>query len=198
MQEEHWQNRADCVVNWNCRRIRVLRDVTLSLGEWFPTFRRIPEEEEGTTALYNIRNCPSKNIAPYSSRTESPVAPLWQSRIVLWSHMRREALTLSRYICILWNYVRGNITNSITVARHPLLGRGLLIIEASRSHLVTPHTVGLLSMNDQLVTETFAWWHTILNIDIYVPAGGWGVRSHNPSIRATANPRLWSRGHLEL
>jgi hypothetical protein len=35
------------------------------------------------------------------------------------------------------------------VAQQPLVGQGLLIIEASRSHSDTPHLVGLLWMSDQ-------------------------------------------------
>jgi hypothetical protein len=37
-------------------------------------------------------------------------------------------------------------TFSFCVAPQPLLGHGLLIIEASRSHSDTPHSVGLLWM----------------------------------------------------
>ena len=96
MQQEHCQNRTDCVVNWNCKRIRVFRDVTLSLGEWFQKFRRILAEE-GNKALWNIGNCPSTNTAPYPSKPECPAALLW-SRMVLWSHMRREVVMFSKYI----------------------------------------------------------------------------------------------------
>jgi hypothetical protein len=35
-----------------------------------------------------------------------------------------------------------------------LVGLGLLIVEVSKSHRDTPHSVGLLSMRDQPVTET--------------------------------------------
>jgi hypothetical protein len=40
------------------------------------------------------------------------------------------------------------------MARQPLGGLGLLIIEASRSHSDTPHSVGLLWASDQPVAET--------------------------------------------
>jgi hypothetical protein len=41
------------------------------------------------------------------------------------------------------------------MARQPLGGLGLLIIEASRSHFLdTPHSVGLLWTSDQPVAET--------------------------------------------
>jgi len=39
------------------------------------------------------------------------------------------------------------------IARHPLVGQGLLIIKASRSHSDTPHTVGLLWVSDQNIAE---------------------------------------------
>jgi hypothetical protein len=40
------------------------------------------------------------------------------------------------------------------MARQPLVGQGLLIVEATRSHSDTPHSVGLLWTRDQLVAET--------------------------------------------
>jgi hypothetical protein len=39
------------------------------------------------------------------------------------------------------------------MAQHPLMGQGL-IIEVSRSHSDTPHSVGLLWTSDQLDAET--------------------------------------------
>jgi hypothetical protein len=40
------------------------------------------------------------------------------------------------------------------VVRQPLMGQGLLIVEVSRSHSDTAHSVGLLCTSDQLVAET--------------------------------------------
>jgi hypothetical protein len=40
------------------------------------------------------------------------------------------------------------------MAQELLVGQGLLIIEASRSHSDTPQSVGLLWTSDQKVTET--------------------------------------------
>jgi hypothetical protein len=40
------------------------------------------------------------------------------------------------------------------MAQRPLVGQGLLIIEASRSNSDTPHAVGLLWTSDQPVAET--------------------------------------------
>jgi hypothetical protein len=40
------------------------------------------------------------------------------------------------------------------MAQQPLVGQDLLIIVASRSHLYTPHSVGLLCISDQPDAET--------------------------------------------
>jgi hypothetical protein len=42
------------------------------------------------------------------------------------------------------------------MAQQPLVGQGRLIIEASRSHSDTPHSVGLLWTSDQPDAETSA------------------------------------------
>jgi len=41
------------------------------------------------------------------------------------------------------------------VAKIFLVGQDLLFIEASRSHSVTPHTIGLLWTNDQPIGEIY-------------------------------------------
>jgi hypothetical protein len=46
------------------------------------------------------------------------------------------------------------------MAQQPLVGQSFLIIEASRSHTDTSHSVGLLWTSDQLVAETSTWQHT--------------------------------------
>jgi hypothetical protein len=56
---------------------------------------------------------------------------------------------------------------SLPMAQQPLVGQGLLIIEASRSHSGTPHSVGLLWTSDQLDAETATWQHTTLTRDRY-------------------------------
>jgi len=48
------------------------------------------------------------------------------------------------------------------VAQQPFMGQGLLIIEASRSHSDTSHSVGLLWTSDQPDAETSTWQHTTL------------------------------------
>ena len=41
-----------------------------------------------------------------------------------------------------------------SIAQLPVVGQGILVIEASRSHSDTPHSVGFLSTSDQPVAET--------------------------------------------
>jgi hypothetical protein len=54
--------------------------------------------------------------------------------------------------------VARNIVNviylPISMVQQPLVSQGLLIIEASRSHTDTPHSVGFLWTSDQPVAET--------------------------------------------
>jgi len=51
--------------------------------------------------------------------------------------------------------------------QQPLVGQGLHIIEASRSHSVTPHSVRLLWTSDQSVAVTFTSKHTAFTKDKY-------------------------------
>jgi hypothetical protein len=52
-----------------------------------------------------------------------------------------------------------------SMARQPLRGQGLLIVEASRSHSDTPHSV-------EPVAETSTWLHTTLTRDRHPCPGG--------------------------
>jgi len=58
------------------------------------------------------------------------------------------------------------LTGLFFVARHSILGQGLLIVEVSRSHSNTPHSVGLPCTSHQPVAETSSWRHTTLTRDI--------------------------------
>jgi len=69
-------------------------------------------------------------------------------------------------------------------ARQSLVGQGLLIIDASRSHSGTPHSVGLLWTSDQSdVTST--WQHTTLTTDRH-PCSSTGFE---PTIPASERPK---------
>jgi hypothetical protein len=75
------------------------------------------------------------------------------------------------------------------MAQQPLVGKGLRIIEASRSHTDTPHT------GDQPEAETSTWQHTTLKgTDIRVSSG---MRTRNRSKWAAAGPRLRPRGYWD-
>jgi hypothetical protein len=81
------------------------------------------------------------------------------------------------------------------MAQQPLVGQGLLIIEASRSHSDTPHSVGLVRTSDRPDAETSTWQYTTLTRDRHpCPAG---IQTRNPSKRAAADPRLSPRGHWD-
>jgi len=69
-------------------------------------------------------------------------------------------------------------------------GSGSPIIKASRSHPDTPHSVGLL-----WTTETLPD-HTQLSQETDIHAAG-GIRKHNPSKKAAADPRLRPRGQWD-
>jgi len=52
-----------------------------------------------------------------------------------------------------------------TTAQQPSVGQGLLIIEVSRSHSDTPHSVGLLWTSNQPEAGTSTWQYTTLTED---------------------------------
>jgi len=70
--------------------------------------------------------------------------------------------------------------------------QSILIIEASRSHSDTPHSVRLLWTSDQPDAETSTWQHTTVTTDRHQCPGG--IQTHNPRKRAAADPRLRSLG----
>jgi hypothetical protein len=59
------------------------------------------------------------------------------------------------------------------MALRPILGQGLLIIEASRYHSDTSQSAGVLWTSEQLDAETSTWQHTTLTRDRY-PCHQWG------------------------
>ena len=88
-----------------------------------------------------------------------------------------------------------NLLISFTMAQEPPVGQGLLIIEDSRSHSDTPHSVGLLWTSNQPDAEA-STWHTQHSQQTNVHAPD-GIRNHNPSYRAVAAPRLRPLGHWD-
>jgi hypothetical protein len=75
----------------------------------------------------------------------------------------------------------------------PLVCQGLLIIEASLWHSDTPHSVGLLWTSDRPDAETSTWRHTTITSERHPYLR---LDSNTQSQRATANPRLRPRCHL--
>jgi len=78
------------------------------------------------------------------------------------------------------------------MAQQPIMGRGFLIMEASRSHSDTSHSVGFLWTNDQADAETSTLQHTILTRGRHIHASG-GIRTRNPSKRVAADPPIRPR-----
>jgi hypothetical protein len=82
------------------------------------------------------------------------------------------------------------------MARLPLVVQGFLIIEASRSHLNTPHSVGLRGTNDHSDAKTSIWQHTpSQDTNIHITGD---IRTRNPSKQTAAEPSLircdyWNR-----
>ena len=74
------------------------------------------------------------------------------------------------------------------MARQPLVGQGLLIIEGARSHSDTPHSVELLRMSQR---------HLLDNTQHSQETNPGGIRTGNPSKRAAADSRLRPRDHRD-
>ena len=69
------------------------------------------------------------------------------------------------------------------MAQQPLVGQGLLIIEDSRSHSDTPHSLGLLWTSDQLDAETSTWQQTTLTTDMNGPGRDSNPQPQQPQTR---------------
>jgi hypothetical protein len=78
------------------------------------------------------------------------------------------------------------------MAQQPLVDQSHLIIEASRSHSDTPHSVGLLWTSDQPRRRDL--YLTTHNTHIHDLSR---IRTHNPSKQTAADPRLRPRGHWD-
>ena len=82
-----------------------------------------------------------------------------------------------------------------TMTQQLLVGHDLHIIQESRSHPETPHSVGFLWTSDQpRRTDLYLTTHNTHNTDVNDPGE---IRAHNGSRRAAADPRLRPRGHWD-
>jgi hypothetical protein len=90
-----------------------------------------------------------------------------------------------------------NILMFFLMARQPLGGLGRLIFRGfTITHFLdSPQSVGLLWTSDQPVAETSTWQHTTLTTDRQPCPGG--IRNHNTSKVAAADPRLRPHGHWD-
>ena len=81
------------------------------------------------------------------------------------------------------------------MVQQPPVGQGILIIETSRSHSDTSHSLRLLWTGYQPVAETSTWQHTTLARDRYPCPGQ--IRTRNPSKRTAKDPHLRRRGNWD-
>jgi hypothetical protein len=83
---------------------------------------------------------------------------------------------LSCYWLMLFNKLPGRYPTP-SLAQQPLMGQGLLIIEASRSYSDTPHPIGHPQTSNQPDAKTSIWTHTTL------------ARNRNPCPQRDSNPQ---------
>ena len=103
-------------------------------------------------------------------------------------------MTLKCLISKLYNLE--NLYSTTVWAQLPLVGQGLLTVQASRSHSFRHVTLSrTLLMSDQSDAVTSIQQHTTLTKDRQPNPGG--NRTHIPSKRAAADPRHRSRGHWD-
>ena len=91
------------------------------------------------------------------------------------------------------HYIVRKSLHCFLMAHQPQLGQCLLIIEASLSHLDTPHSVGLLWMSDRLDAGTSTWLNTALTRD-RLPCPRWDSNPQSQQ-RVAADTRLRPCGH---
>jgi hypothetical protein len=89
-------------------------------------------------------------------------------------------------------YMNLKVLYFFSMAQQPLGGLDLLIIEASRSHSDTLHSVGLLWTSDQSNAGTSTWQHTTLTTDRH-PCPR---RDSNPQSQQASGRRLKVLWHI--
>jgi hypothetical protein len=98
----------------------------------------------------------SKRESIYCTTLITYIRPIYGAsktkKLPLYSEARfRNVANIYTYIRII--QMMGNIQTIFSIAQYPLVGQGLVIIEASRSHTDTAHSVGFLWTNDQPAAE---------------------------------------------
>ena len=121
-------------------------------------------------------------------------ARIFVTSVIVWC----SPITTSNEVSTLAVFLLNSNSRSFSpVAQQPLVGQGLPIIEASRSHSDTPHSVGLPWISDQPDAETSLYLDNTQHsqeTDIHAPGG---IRARNPSKQAAEDPRLRPRGHWD-
>jgi len=97
----------------------------------------------------------------FTSAQSIPVFGVCLRVITYWILLYNLPLGLSyeKTLCSMWAKARIKFP---TLAQQPLVGQGVLIVEAIWTHWDKPHSVGLLWMSDQPDAETSTWQHTTL------------------------------------
>jgi hypothetical protein len=88
-----------------------------------------------------------------------------------------------------WNKFINVPKDFFFMVQQPPVGQGLLIIEASRSHSDTPHSVGLLWTSDQPDAEASTYTTNIHTIS--------RIRTLNPNSKGAADLRLGQHRHRD-
>jgi len=117
---------------------------------------------------------------------------MWQS-----SYMFRRISVIFRKVLAEGNYNNACLCDRCAffpLALQPPVGQGLLTIEASRSLLDTPHSVGFLWTSDQPYAETSDSTHYSRETGTLSTGG---IRTRNPSQRMAPDPCLRPRGHWD-
>jgi hypothetical protein len=99
-------------------------------------------------------------------------------------------------IFVKWRWKNSLLMSFFIRSSTDLWGLGLLIVEVSRSHSDTPHSVGLHWANDPPVADNSTWQHTqhSQEADIHTAVR---IQTRNPSKRVAADPHLKHPGHSD-
>ena len=102
-------------------------------------------------------------------------------------------------LCALNDGIVQNNIRDVSRCWTTLVGQDFLIVEISRSHSDTPHSVGLPWTSDRPVTETSTWQHsTITRHGFFMPPSD-GIRTRSPSKQANGrNPRPVDRAFIGI
>jgi hypothetical protein len=165
---------------------------------WFPARTKIFPLATSFRVALNVQQtpCPIHNGVSFPGNA---VALITHLHLVLKLRIHGVKHPRLPYIYMVWCWKKQRNCStfylSFLVAQQPKLGPGRLLLEVSRTHSDTPHSIGLLWTSDQPDAETSTWQHTKLTRDRQ-PYPQW---DSNPwSQQASAEvPRLRPRSHWD-